>query len=221
MININIWQTLKEGGFVLVPYTMLKVLGPINSVVLGEIVSELNHAIKNHLSYNQDFLTNINRMADFLGMQYQEVISAVKELQEQALITVSNSYIKNTIYMVVNIDKILELQENIITEYLFCGWDSGLMMCQNPTHEKTSFTNSLNRIKIFIEENAKDLNPVPMIVYMHLNSIIKIIERKQERSIFEVEPFLYEKIKEQFLELNENSYNLISLFWDILSAIQH
>ena len=170
-MTIKSWTNFKNGGFILLSYSLLQNLDVITAIVLCEIMAEYNHAHNNNFNIGQRFLVNLKRMSDYLCLNFEEINNALNDLQDLDLIDYCFAGIENTILVWVKEDNIIKLKQE--QERLFHGWDWGLANCQNPKSAKTSFNKSTNALIQFVNDNMKNPEIIPMSVYVQCNLIFE------------------------------------------------
>ena len=175
---IEIFNEIKTGGFVILPYDLLQCLEADDLVVLWQIIAELNNAEKNNLNLFNDILCDTERMAKYLGIDIEYLNSILENLQEQKFIVCFDSHIENTIYIRVNTDEIINFKKTANAKKGFINWDDGLNISQNPLHKKNCFNQSTLNIKKFIESHIKNIETVPLVAYSYLHDCIKSYENK-------------------------------------------
>ncbi len=85
-MTIKIFSELKKNGFLMVPYVLVQTLGADTTIVLVEIIAELNHAENLGLNYGDDFLLNKDRIANKLGIEFDNLEEILDELENLSFI---------------------------------------------------------------------------------------------------------------------------------------
>jgi len=196
-MTIDIWNDFKAGGFVMGVYTFLRALDTITALVLCQLISEYNHAYNNNLNYYDDFLCKPKRIIDFLGITYEELITALDELEDKNFLFYDNAYIEDTFIIMLFPSEIIKFKKDMERKYFFKAWDDGLISSQNPMYKTTNFETSTYNIKKFIDEHTKNPNAIPIIAYSSLNSYIRDYE-KNGKNICEIS------------DIKECVYNILS-----------
>ena len=60
-MSISLYKEYSEGGYIMLPYILLKVLDAITITILSRFITELNYAQKNKLNFYDDFLCDLNK----------------------------------------------------------------------------------------------------------------------------------------------------------------
>ena len=170
---IKSWTDFKNGGFIFLSYILLQSLGKNSAIVLCEIMSEYNHAVDKKLNIEQRFLVNLQRMSDYLNLDFEDITSALNDLKSIDLIEYCFAGIENTIFVLVKEDNIINFKLQQEQENLFHGWNFGLVNTQNPRNTKTSFNKSTNVLIKFVNENMKNPEIIPMSVFVQCNLIFE------------------------------------------------
>ena len=168
-MSIKILSEYIQEGIVMLNYYLLYSLDLHSAIVLSQIIAEYNHANKYKLNAQQYFLTNIQRMSDYLNLDNDEIICALKDLQNLYLIDFCSSGIKNTCLVVVNEDKIINFVRQTKQEYMLHKWDWGLINAQNPKGQATSFNDSTKALMTYVNENMYNPEKIPMVIYSFCN----------------------------------------------------
>ena len=171
-MTINMYKLYKEGGFNMLPHILSKTLGAVTTLVLSETVAQLNYADNNKLNYNSDFLCDLNRMANLLGLSEDELWEQLEKLENLKFIKVFNANIEDTSYIRVYQDNIINFKKEQEEKLHFGSWDDGLKRSQNPIHKATNFSDSTNFIKNFLDERLKDPEAIPLIAYCYLDAVL-------------------------------------------------
>ena len=177
-MTVEIFNVLKTGGFIITAYTFSASLGVLKASILGQIISEFNHAQNNNLAYGNDFLFSPKRMSRYLGLTEDVLIKELYALAEINLIEVYESYISDTMYMRVNQQEIINFKTKVETEYMLGAWNDGLLRCQNPIHKPTKFCNSVEQIKQYLYDNMAEPDKIPLVLYSYASDVIEGFENK-------------------------------------------
>lgn len=168
--NMTDLNKLHLDGYITVPYTFIQKFGIFYTCVLFQIISEYRHAWNKGLEIDNCFLTNLKRMADYLGITTHELKESLNRLEEYELISWYDSEIEDTIQIFVNIDNIVLFKQKLDEKQGFLKWDTGLISSQNPSWKKRNFAESTNAIINYVEEHfTKDIS---MAVYQRCNDLI-------------------------------------------------
>ncbi len=173
-MTIRIWNDLKKYGFVMTPYTFIRSLGAIKATVLCQILAEYNHANNNQLNLGKCFLSDLNRMANYLGLDINELLTEITELEELNLLWFSYADIKDIYLISVNETSIIEFKEQIEQENMYDDWNAGLLKCQNPTNRLADFITPVKEIQKFIKLTTS--KQLPLVLYAYANYIISLFE---------------------------------------------
>ena len=177
-MTINMYKLYKEGGFNMLPHILSKTLGAVTTLVLSETVAQLNYADNNKLNYNSDFLCDLNRMANLLGLSEDELWEQLEKLENLKFIKVFNANIEDTSYIRVYQDNIINFKKEQEEKLHFGSWDDGLKRSQNPIHKTANFSDSTNFIKNFLDERLKDPESIPLAAYSYFNDVLNCFENK-------------------------------------------
>ena len=185
-MTIKIYKDFSQGGFLMAPYIFIKTLQPTCTLVLSAIISEFNYAHNNRLNYNNDFLCNAKRMSEYLRLDEEDLSTAINRLQKLNFINIFNANIEDTLYIRVFQDEIIKYKLKQEKINFFGKWDDGLKRCQNPIHKKTTFLDSTNKIKEFLEEHTNYYEKIPMVMYSYLDDVVREYETTKGESIFTI-----------------------------------
>lgn len=173
-MTIKIWNNLKQYGFIMTPYTFIRSLGAVKATVLCQILAEYNHAYNSQLNAGNYFLSDLNRMADYLGLTIEKLISELEELEELNLIEFNYSDIKDIYMITVFENSIVKFKEQTEKENMYDDWNFGLLRSQNPINRLTDFTKPVQEIEEFVKKYIAQ--PIPIVIYAYCNYIIQIFE---------------------------------------------
>ena len=182
-MTVEIFNILKIGGFIITAYTFARSLGALKASILGQVISEFNHAQNNHLTYYTDFLFSPKRMSHYLGITEDILMQELNALEDMNLIDVFDSDIEGTMYMRINEQEIINFKTKIETEYMLGTWNEGLLCCQNPIQKQTHFCNSVEQIKNYLYEHMREPEKIPLVMYSYASSVIEAFEEKIGQSI--------------------------------------
>ena len=113
MYSLDDVNKIPQDGYVPVPYTFIRELGVFDTCVLFQIVSELRYADKNGLQIDNCYLTNLERMADYLGVTVHQLKESLNTLEDYELIDWYDSDIADTAQIFVNVDNIVLLKKKL------------------------------------------------------------------------------------------------------------
>ena len=181
----SLFSELKKGGFIMLPYNVIKLLGVRTASVLCQIVAEHNYAKKNRLNLNDDFLFSPSRMASYLCMGQEDLEKIFDELETFGFIDVYDSDIADTMYMRVYPQAIINFKQDVEQGQLMGTWDLGLKRSQNPIHKPTHFCPSLESIKEYLDEHMAEPEIIPLIEYSYANAVIMQFEEKTGLNVYE------------------------------------
>lgn len=180
-MTIKIWNDFKRYGFIMLPYTFVRSIGAVKAAVLCQILAEYNHAQNNKLNAGKYFLTDFNRMAKYLGLNVDELIKIITELQEMQFLWFEYSDIKDIYLICVDEDNIVSFKEQTEQENMYDDWNAGLLRAQDPVNRLTEFTSSLQEMQKFI---SKFINkPFPLVILAYCNALIKNYEQDNRQFI--------------------------------------
>ncbi len=199
-MTIKIYKDFSNSGFLMAPYIFVKTLQPVCTLVLSAIISEFNYAHNNKLNYNDDFLCNTKRMSEYLGLNDKDLSTAINKLQDLNFINIFNAHIEDTLYIRVFQDEIINYKLEQEKINFFGKWDDGLYRCQNPIHKKTTFLDSTNKIKEFLEEHTNFYEKIPMVMYSYLDDVVRKYETIKGKSIFtvsDIKDYMFKMVQEK------------------------
>ena len=147
-------------------------MSAITITILSRFITELNYAQKNKLNYGSDFLCDLDKMANLLGLSKEDFQRHLEKLENLKFIKVFNSNIEDTSYIRVYQDNIIAFKKEQEDKLHFGSWDDGLKRSQNPIHKATNFSDSTNFIKNFLDERLKDPEAIPLIAYCYLDAVL-------------------------------------------------
>ena len=182
-MTVSVWNIQKLGGFIITAYSFSMSLGALKASILGQAISEFNHAHNNNLTFYDDFLFSPKRMSRYLGIAEDVLMQELYALADMNLIKVFNSDIEDTMYMRVHQQEIIDFKSKVETEYMYGAWNDGLFRCQNPIHKRTHFCNSVEQIKNYLDEHMKEPEQIPLVMYSYASSVIEDFENKTGQSI--------------------------------------
>lgn len=191
------WKEFTAGGFVFANYTFLRVFDAITALVLCQLFTECNHAVKHGLYIYNYFLISVQRITDYLGISYNELNSALNDLIKENFIEVFGSGIEDTLLIQFEIDNIIHFKIEEEEAGMFHPWDWGLVNTQNPIGKATDFAYSTVALKNFIEQNISNPEKIPVVLYSLCN--IHIMQ--------------YESCGKCFLEIQ----NLMELVYELVT----
>lgn len=214
-MTIKNWKKYLELGYIMTSYTFVRCLGGENALTLCQILSEYNYANNKGVNLCQAFLSNLRRMANYVGISEYKLMESLNTLVELELIAYQPAYIDESTYIIwVYEDNILKFKQEVEEENMYSDWDTGLTKTQNPINSLTQFSESTLELQKYIDNILKDENALPIIVY----SICEFYIRDYENSgkDFCSIPMLAEKIKDVLLDDNFTYDKLIYLINNII-----
>lgn len=197
-MKISYKDTGIKGG-ILAQYTFIRGLGAITALVLGELSSEYNYACEHNLNLGNVFLTSMERLLEYTGIDYDELKNALNDLRDYNLIKIEDSNIEDTLRIEFNVENILDLKLEIEEECSYGEWDKGLLFSQNPISKKNNFSPSTIAIKNILYNNLNNYLDVVSVTYSVIDSIIKEQENITSIKIYELknlESLICKKLKD-------------------------
>lgn len=164
-MTIKIWKEFTQKGYITVPYTFTKSIGAINSIVLGQIISEYNHANNKKFAYKNYFLSNIKRFGQHVGIEENLLFEAFEYLCSLNFINFYNTCIENTVLFCIYEDNIIEFKSDKENEY-YQPWDYGLIQCQNPQSKIKKLSSAIFYLQSLIDELLGEVNALPAVFYV-------------------------------------------------------
>ena len=198
-MTINMWQDFKTNGFVFGIYTFLRCMDTFTVLVLCQLIAEYNHANNENLNAGEYFLTDLNRLADYLGLEVETVKKSINELIALDFICTFDSGIENIVLVCVEEENIIKFKQEQEYHRMFHSWDWGLKRVQNPAHRSTHFEKSTLLLMSFVEQHLKNPETIPLCIYSFCNLVIKNYEitGKNFENIPEIGKNLYKIITDK------------------------
>ena len=137
-----------------------------------------------------------------------------QKLEELELISVYESYIEDTVYISMNIEKILETKLKLESENMYGEWDSGLINCLNPVSKPRYFLPSTIAIKNCVDKNFKDSYKIPIIIYADINYWVECYEEESGQKVNNI-PNLENRIYNTLKHSDNLGHDLNLLIYDI------
>lgn len=205
------WNNLKQYGFIISPYSLIRSIGGIETLILMQIISEYGYAEKNKNIIEGYFLINLKRMSIYVNISEMYLKESLNILRELGFINFFSSGIEDTIMITPNIIKIIEFKENFEKENQFDDWDCGLLRAQNPINRNADFHSLTKQLQQIVDDFNQKLNSLPIIVYVYISCIFNQYERIKN---IKIDSFvLLEEVKNLLLEsknFKEDFINFIS-----------
>lgn len=194
----QLYNTIKEGGFVMAPYSLIRTLGATETIILCELIVEHNYARKKGVNYNDSILVDLVRLRTIFCLDEPEVDLILAELEEYELIRIYSTKIQNIKFITLNIENIKTFQKEALLGKYAGAWDNGLIESLNPPiGYSDGYRNSTVNIKNLIDI-LYSLEAVPTIYYELLNDEIIKYENNICTNAFdklEIENFIREHYK--------------------------
>ena len=194
----QLYNTIKEGGFVMAPYSLIRTLGATETIILCELIAEHNYARKKGVNYNVSILVDLVRLRTIFCLDEPEVDLILAELEEYELIRIYSTKIQNIKFITLNIENIKTFQKEALLGKYAGAWDNGLIESLNPPiGYSDGYRNSTVNIKNLIDI-LYSLEAVPTIYYELLNDEIIKYENNICTNAFdklEIENFIREHYK--------------------------
>ena len=210
------YKDVGNKGGILAQYTFTRGLGAIPALVLGELSSEYNYACEHNYTFGNVFLCSVERLVEYIGIDYDELKKALKDLSDYDLIHVGNSNIEDTLRIEFNVENILDLKLEIEEECSYGEWDNGLLFSQNPISKKNNFSTSTVAIKNILCNTLNNFSDILSVTYSVIDSIIKEYEDKTSKKIYEMKN-LENLIRKNLKDSKHINIDLIQLVIDICS----
>lgn len=217
-MGLPIYNKLKEKGFIMAPYGLIRTTTETIAIVLMELLAELNYAQNNGLNFGNDFLCNINRLSEVLNIELSYLLEILKELQELDFIVAIDSDIEDTKCITVKLNNIINYIETNDRNN-FINWNDGLKISLNPINERLNFNQSTLKIKDYLDSNLQILDAIPLIYYLYLNRVIENYEN-HFGNIFE-DINVFELIQEAALSKNSDSDSIRAGFIAIMQDLNN
>jgi hypothetical protein len=208
------YKDVGNKGAIIAQYTFTRTYGAITALVLGELSSEYNYACEHNLNLGRVFLTSIERLVEYIGIDYDELHSALKELSNDNLIKIEAVNIEGSMRIRFEVENILNTKLELEEDCSFGEWDKGLVSCLNPINKKNYFSPSTIAIKNILYNNLNNFLDVLAVTYSEIDSIIKEYEDRTSKKIYEMknlESLICKKLK--------NSKDSFSLNIDLLELV--
>lgn len=176
-MGLPIYSKLKQKGFIMLPYGLIRTMPTDKAIVLMELLAELNYARNNALSFGNDFLCDINRLSEVLNIELNYLLEMLEQLEELDLIAVFDSNIEDTKPIGTNLNNIINyIETNDRSDFI--NWNDGLKASLNPTNKSLNFNQSTLKIKDYLDSNLQIIDAIPLIYYSYLNSLIEDYETR-------------------------------------------
>lgn len=211
----QLYNTIKEGGFVMAPYSLIRTLGPTETIILCELIAEHNYALKKGVNYNDSILVDLVRLRTIFCLDEPEVDLILAGLEEYKLIRIYSTKIQNIKFITLEIENIKTFQKDVLLDKYAGAWDNGLIESLNPSiGYSDGYSSSTVNVKILIDR-LYSLEAVPTIYYELLND--EII--KYESNIC---PNAFDKLGiENFIREDYKTYEAKELVCELTSIIRH
>lgn len=176
-MGLPIYSKLKQKGFIMLPYGLIRTMPTDKAIVLMELLAELNYARNNALSFGNDFLCDINRLSEVLNIELNYLLEMLEQLEELDLIAVFDSNIEDTKPIGINLNNIINyIETNDRNDFI--NWNDGLKASLNPINKRLNFNQSTLKIKDYLDSNLQIIDAIPLIYYSYLNSLIEDYETR-------------------------------------------
>lgn len=211
----QLYNSLKEGGFVMAPYSLIRTLGATGTIILCELIAEYNYALKKGVNYNDSILVDLVRLRTIFCLDEPEVDLILAGLEEYELIRIYSTKIQNIKFITLDIENIKTFQKEALLGKYAGAWDNGLIESLNPPFGYSDgYRNSTVNIKNLIDI-LYSLEAVPTIYYELLNDEIIKYENNICTNAFD-------KLKiENFIRKNYKTYKAKELVDELTSIIRH
>ena len=176
-MTIEVFSEFCKGGRLLLPYLFVREVGLNTTCVLSELLAEYNFARNNKVDNYLGFIFDVGRASKMLNADYDGIISQLNYLQEIGFIEIEEIGIEDSLYIIINDDKIISLKKEAEKKNFSNNWDDGLLASINPTHKEVDFSESTLEIKQYFNSHSKEPKSIPMLDYLLLNKLIKENEK--------------------------------------------
>ena len=146
--------------------------------MLCQIIAEYNHANNKKLNTDSLFLSDLNRMSDYVGLDMVDLKISLDELSYLGFISVWDSGIENIKLIYVSEKNIIKYKEQEEQKNFWHDWDWGLARTQNPVNKSTNFEQSTLKMIDFVEKHIEKPENIPLAVYAYCNLKIKSFEEQ-------------------------------------------
>lgn len=211
------YKDVGNKGAIIAQYTFTRGLGAITALVLGELSSEYNYACEHNLNLGNMFLTSMERLVEYIGIDYDELKNALNDLRDYNLIKIADSNIEDTLRIEFNVENILDLKLEIEEKCSYGEWDNGLLFSQNPISKKNNFSPSTSAIKNILYNNLNNYLDVVSVTYSIIDSIIKEQKNITSIKIYEIKN-LENLIRKNLKDSKHINIDLIQLVIDIFEG---
>lgn len=211
----QLYNTIKEGGFVMAPYSLIRTLGATETIILCELIAEHNYARKKDVNYNDSILVDLVRLRTIFCLDEPKVDFILAELEEYKLIRIYSTKIQNIKFITLDIENIKLFQKEALLGKYAGAWDNGLIESLNPPISYSDgYRNSTVNVKNLIDI-LYFLDAVPTIYYELLNDEIIKYENNICTNAFD-------KLEiENFIRANYKTYEAKELVDELTLIIRH
>ena len=145
MSDNEYYKLIRKLGYLLVSYSLLKILGKTTAIILERLHTEYNFAKRHDYINNGYFGIDIDELSCSLGLSRNKVIISLSKLMEYELIQVLQI---NDIPMVyINQERIIQFVKESEKENNYDDWDNGLKSIQY---------NAYKELDTYIEEYERN-----------------------------------------------------------------
>ena len=134
MSDNEYYKLIRKLGYLLVSYSLLKILGKTTAIILERLHTEYNFAKRHDYINNGYFGIDIDELSCSLGLSRNKVIISLSKLMEYELIQVLQI---NDIPMVyINQERIIQFVKESEKENNYDDWDNGLKSIQYSAYKE-------------------------------------------------------------------------------------
>ena len=213
----NFYSEYIKGGYWAIPMIIENSIGLRPTKLLTQLVSEFNFAIKHGYTYDNEFLTNYKRLYRCLNLTMDELNNLIQILAEHKFLDRFTCGIKDTWYIRLYPETILDFKKEQQEKLLFGKWDDGLTYSLNPTNQSLYFESTTLEIKNFIEQHTNNPNAIPIIYYTYFNFLVESYKNELGFSLEDAGlEFFKEKINSERNKENLSINNYKAVFKTML-----
>ncbi len=125
----RLFKQIRQKGYLMVGYTLLKSLGCTNAIVLERLLTEYQHAIRHKFMFASSFIIDLEIISIHTGISVEMVFEALLEFLNLGFINLWN--VKEKAFLCkVNEEEIINFEKDVEQENSCKRWDYGLYSIQ-------------------------------------------------------------------------------------------
>lgn len=125
----QLFKQIRQKGYLMVGYTLLKALGCTNVIILERLLTEYQHAIRHKFMFASSFIIDLEIISMHTGVSEEMVFEALLEFRDLGFIDLWNIKEK-ALLCKINEEEIVNFEKNIEQENSCKRWNYGLYSTQ-------------------------------------------------------------------------------------------